>query len=277
MTKLQAFELSSGISIGDNGPLVVIAGPCVIESEEVCREIASAMKGICQRLGLPYIFKASYDKANRTSLGSFRGPGLEQGLRVLESVKRETGVAMLTDVHEASQVPAVADVVDILQIPAFLSRQTDLLLAAGESGKSVNIKKGQFLAPEDMAPALEKIRSTGNQRVTLTERGATFGYHNLVVDMRSLVVMRNLGAPVIFDCTHAVQLPGGQGDKSGGQREFIGPLARGAAGTGIDGLFLEVHPDPARAKSDGPNSLPLEQVEKLLQEIARIHDIRRKS
>ena len=272
MTKVHDFELVPGIAVGRGGPPVIFAGPCVIEDEAMCLEIAHTMREICEKLGLPYVFKASFDKANRTSVSSFRGPGLKQGLDVFRAVKRETGVPVITDLHEARQVYAVAEVVDVLQIPAFLCRQTDLLLAAGESGLPVNVKKGQFLAPEDMSAVLAKIQSTGNRRILFTERGTTFGYHNLVVDMRGLVIMRNLGAPVVFDCTHAVQLPGGQGGSSGGQREFIQPLARAAAAIGIDGLFLEVHPDPSQAKSDGPNSIPTAQVEQMLRKVKAIHE-----
>ncbi|MFO7821291.1 MAG: 3-deoxy-8-phosphooctulonate synthase [Lentisphaeria bacterium] len=276
MTKMTPFEFAPGVRIGDNAELVVIAGPCVIESRKICLEIAETMRETCRRLGVQYVFKASYDKANRTSLSSPRGPGLEKGLEILATVKREIGVPILTDIHEAGQVELAAETVDVLQVPAFLSRQTDLLLAAAESGKTVNIKKGQFLAPEDMKPVLEKVYSTGNRKVALTERGSSFGYHNLVVDMRGLMIMRELGAPVIFDCTHAVQLPGGQGGASGGQREFVAPLARAAAATGINGLFMEVHPNPAEALSDGPNSLPLNEIEEILRKVVEIHDVTRK-
>jgi 2-dehydro-3-deoxyphosphooctonate aldolase (KDO 8-P synthase) len=271
------FEISPGVKVGRDSRLLVIAGPCVIEAEELCLQIAGQMKDICAELGLAYVFKASFDKANRTSVKSFRGPGLDQGLEILAKVKESCSLPVLTDIHEPAQVPAVAEVADILQVPAFLCRQTDLLLAAGESGRTVNIKKGQFLAPEDMRPVVEKVRATGNNRVMLTERGTTFGYHNLVVDMRSLAVMAEAGVPVVFDATHSVQLPGGQGDASGGRREFVFPLARAAAAIGIDALFLEVHPQPEQALSDGPNSLPLAEVADILHKVTEIHELVRES
>lgn len=267
------FELAPGIKIGFGQPLVVIAGPCVIESAAICRQIAATVKTICGELGLPYIFKASLDKANRTSGSSYRGPGFGPGLEVLASIKSEFQVPVLTDIHESDQAAQVATVADVLQIPAFLCRQTDLLLAAGATGKPINIKKGQFVAPDDMRPALEKVYSTGNRRVLLTERGTTFGYHNLVVDMRSLLIMAELGCPVVFDATHAVQLPGGQGQASGGRREFVFPLARAAAAVGMHGLFLEVHPDPDKALSDGPNSLALKDLKPVLTKVKAIHDL----
>ncbi len=250
--------------IGEGHPLAVIAGPCVIESLELCREVAAEAKAVCAELGLPYIFKASFDKANRTSSGSFRGGGLDTGLEVLAAIKAEFGVPVLTDVHETWQIAPVAEVVDVLQIPAFLSRQTDLLLAAGESGRVVNVKKGQFLAPWDMKNVVEKITGTGNKNLLLTERGASFGYNTLVVDMRSLPIMRALGCPVVFDATHSVQQPGGQGTTSGGQREFIPTLLRAAVAAGVDALFLEVHPQPERALSDAATMLPLSQLRALL-------------
>lgn len=265
-------KLGNELHIGD-GKLVVIAGPCVAESLELCLQVAAGAMQCCQDLGLKYIFKASFDKANRTSVNSFRGPGLEKGLEILATVKKEFECPVLTDVHEAWQCEPVAEVVDVLQIPAFLCRQTDLLLAAGRTGKPVNIKKGQFLAPEDMKTVAEKVKSTGNNNITLTERGFSFGYHNLVVDYRSLVIMRQLGYPVIFDATHSVQLPGGQGTSSGGKREFVAPLARAAAAVGIDGIFLETHPNPEKALSDGPNSVPLDQLKVLLKSIKDINDI----
>ena len=268
-----AIDIGHGVGIGDGYPLLVIAGPCVIESRDLCHEVAGVLKDVCVELSLPYVFKASFDKANRTSVGSFRGLGLEQGLCILDSVRQQFGIPVLTDVHEIGQVAAVAAVADVLQIPAFLCRQTDLLVAAGETLKPVNIKKGQFLAPEDMATAIEKVRSTGNGRAFVTERGTTFGYHNLVVDMRSLRIMASLGTPVVFDATHSVQLPGGQGASSGGQREYVLPLARAAAAVGIDGLFLEVHPDPGSALCDGPNSIPLGEVRDLLLSVQRIHEL----
>ncbi len=265
-----------GYELG-GGKLLVIAGPCVAESQELCLEVASFMKEACAARGLQYVFKASFDKANRSSGGSFRGCGLERGLEMLALVKSKLGLPVLTDVHECCQVKPAAEVADVLQIPAFLCRQTDLLLAAGQSGKFVNIKKGQFMAPEDMKGAVEKVRSTGNKSVALTERGTSFGYHNLVVDMRGLQIMRELGVPVIFDATHSVQLPGGLGNASGGQRQFIRALARAAAAVGIDGLFAEVHPNPAKALSDGPNSLDFADAKKLLDEVSAIHDLARKS
>jgi 2-dehydro-3-deoxyphosphooctonate aldolase (KDO 8-P synthase) len=269
----KVFELSKGMLIGPGQPLVVIAGPCVIESLDLCRQIAETMQAICAKLGLSYVFKASFDKANRTSLESYRGQGMDEGLALLSRIREEFDCPVLTDVHESGQCAAVAQVVDILQIPAFLCRQTDLLLAAAATGRPINVKKGQFLAPEDMAPVLGKLTSTGNERIALTERGASFGYHNLVVDMRSLVIMRELGCPVIFDATHAVQLPGGRGTSSGGNREFVAPLARAAAATGIDGLFLETHPEPEKALSDGANSLHLKDMRPLLAKIKEIHGL----
>ena len=252
-------------SIGEGRPLAIIAGPCVIESLDLCREVAAHAQSVCRDLGLPYIFKASFDKANRTSSGSFRGGGLEAGLAVLAAIKAEFGVPVLTDIHEAWQVKPVAEVVDVLQIPAFLSRQTDLLTAAGESGRVVNVKKGQFLAPWDMKNVVEKVTGTGNQNLLLTERGASFGYNTLVVDMRSLPILRALGYPVVFDATHSVQQPGGQGTTSGGQREFIPALMRAAVAVGVDALFLEVHPTPERALSDSATMLPLADLRALLE------------
>lgn len=257
-------------SIGPGHPLLLIAGPCVLESVELAREVAAEVKAIAARLGLPYVFKASFDKANRTSLASFRGPGLEKGLQMLADIRAEFQVPVVSDVHETVQVAPAAEVLDILQIPAFLSRQTDLLVAAAQSGKVVNLKKGQFLAPWDMENAVRKLRSAGCSGILLTERGFSLGYNNLVVDMRSLPIMRSLGCPVIYDATHSVQLPGGGGTSSSGQRQFIGPLTRAAMAAGIDGLFLEVHPDPDHALCDGPNSLPLEQLEPLLRTLLKI-------
>ena len=240
--------------MGSGAGLFFIAGPCVIESEAHATMMAQLLGGVARELGLPLIFKASYDKANRTSLASYRGPGMEEGLRILGEVKKQTGLPILTDVHETSQIAAVAAVADVIQIPAFLCRQTDLLLEAGRSGRAVNIKKGQFVSPWDMAHAVEKVASTGNDRIILTERGTSFGYHNLVVDMRSFPILRKLGYPVVFDVTHSVQLPGGQGSASGGQPEFIETLARAGTAAGVDGLFMEVHDNPARALSDGANA-----------------------
>ena len=260
------------ILIGPSHPLLLLAGPCVLESEEMAWEIALEMKTICEGLGVSYIFKASFDKANRTSLDSFRGPGLEKGLRLLGRIREEIDVAVVSDVHEVAQVERAAEVLDIVQIPAFLCRQTDLLVAAARSGTTLNIKKGQFVSPWDMKYAVEKVRAAGGERILLTERGSSFGYNNLVVDMRSLPVMRALGCPVIYDATHSVQLPGGAGGSSGGQREFIPPLARAAMAAGVDGLFMEVHPNPDKALCDGPNSWPLDQVKTLLQQLLAVRD-----
>ncbi|NMA43691.1 MAG: 3-deoxy-8-phosphooctulonate synthase [Oligosphaeraceae bacterium] len=270
---LASFALDAGISVGTSHPPLIIAGPCVIESLETCRRIAAQAQECCAALGLSYVFKASFDKANRTSISSFRGLGLQEGLETLSKIKAEFGCPLITDVHEPGQCAEVAKVVDILQIPAFLCRQTDLLLAAGETGKPVNIKKGQFVAPEDMAAVIKKIESCGNNRILLTERGTCFGYHNLVVDMRGLVIMKQLGCPVIFDATHAVQIPGGLGNASGGRREFVFPLARAAAAVGIDGLFLETHPEPEKALSDGPNSVPLHELPQILKTIKEINEL----
>ena len=258
------------IRIGPDQPLMLLAGPCVLESGEMAWEIAREMKAICRRQGISYVFKASFDKANRTSLDSFRGPGLEKGLRQLGRIREEVGVAVVSDIHEPGHVERAADYLDIVQIPAFLCRQTDLLVAAAKSGKTVNLKKGQFVSPWDMEYAVNKLRAAGCERILLTERGASFGYNNLVVDMRSLPVMRSLGCPVIYDATHSVQLPGGMGGSSGGQREFIPPLTRAAMAAGIDGLFMEVHPDPDKALCDGPNSWPLDQVETLLKQLLKV-------
>lgn len=257
-------------TVGGVQPLVLIAGPCVIEDEEHALRMADELAELARKVGGALIFKASYDKANRTSVLSFRGPGMEAGLRILEKVKRETGLPVLSDVHDAFQVAAAAEVLDVIQIPAFLSRQTDLLVAAGMTQKVINIKKGQFQAPWDVENAVGKVRSTGNEKIILTERGACFGYNNLVTDMRSLVIMRRTGCPVIFDATHSVQLPGGQGDASGGQREFVAPLSRAAVATGIDALFWEVHDAPDRALCDGPNSLPLGEVERLWRQMLEL-------
>jgi 2-dehydro-3-deoxyphosphooctonate aldolase (KDO 8-P synthase) len=265
----KTFSINS-IRFGGNAPLFLIAGPCVIESEAHAMGMAEQLGAITRELGVPYIFKASYDKANRTSLSSFRGPGMQEGLRILKKIKNETGVPVLTDVHDLSEVGPAAEVCDILQIPAFLCRQTDLLVAAGRSGRVVNIKKGQFLSPWEIGNAAEKVAGTGNEKIILTERGSSFGYQNLVVDMRSFPVMRKLGYPVVFDVTHSVQLPGGEGKSSGGQPEFIEPLARAGVGAGVDGLFLEVHDNPATALSDGTNALPLAQFRPLLEKITRL-------
>lgn len=259
--------------IGAGRPLAVIAGPCVIESQESALRHASLLKEAADRAGVPYIFKSSYDKANRSSASSFRGPGLERGLEILAEVKRKVGVPILTDVHESAQVVAVQQIADVLQIPAFLCRQTDFVVAVANSGKVVNVKKGQFLAPWDIGNVVDKILSTGNDRVLLTERGVSFGYNNLVSDMRSLVWMRELGYPVIFDATHSLQLPGGLGHASGGERKYIPALARAAVAVGIDALFMEVHENPDQALSDGPNSLPLKDFEKLIGAVKQIDDM----
>lgn len=261
------------IQIGGGAPISVIAGPCVIESREAAIRHAAALKDRADRAGVPYIFKSSYDKANRSSVNSFRGPGLEKGLEILAEIKSKTGVPVLTDVHEIDQVAAVQEVADVLQIPAFLCRQTDFVLAVARSGRVVNVKKGQFLAPWDMRNVLDKILSTGNDRVLLTERGASFGYNNLVSDMRSLVVMRELGYPVVFDATHSLQLPGGLGSASGGERKYIPALARAAVAAGVDALFMEVHEDPDHAMSDGPNSLDLSEFEGLLMVVKRLDNL----
>jgi len=253
------------------GDLVMIAGPCVIESAELTLSIARTLKNYAAELNLPLIFKASFDKANRTSLTSFRGPGLVKGLEILARVRDEVGLPVLSDVHQVADVAPAARILDVLQIPAFLCRQTDLLVAAAQTGKAVNIKKGQFMAPWDMAPVVEKVFSTGNRRVLLTERGAMFGYNNLVVDFRSLPILRGLGCPVVLDVTHSVQLPGGQGTCSGGQKEYIPLLARAGVAAGVDALFMEVHPDPEHALCDGPNSLPLAQVLPLWRHLAALH------
>jgi len=249
----------------------------VIESEEHALKMAAALSEVARRVGVPYIFKSSFDKANRSSIASFRGPGLREGLRILQAVKEHLGVPVLSDIHEPAQAEAAAEVIDILQIPAFLCRQTDLLVAAGRTGRPVNIKKGQFLSPWDVRHGIDKVRSSGNEKVLVTERGTTFGYQNLVVDYRSLVVMRGFGYPVVMDATHAVQLPGGQGDRSGGEATFIPCLARAAAAVGMDALFCEVHDDPAAARSDGPNALPLAAVEPLLRTVRAIDALVRES
>jgi len=255
----------AGAHIGIDQPLLVIAGPCVIESEMLVQEVAGRLREITQRLALPFVFKSSFDKANRSSKKSFRGPGLEQGLKVLDGVRRTFGVPVLTDVHEDTPLAEVAAVVDVLQTPAFLCRQTNFILNVAACGKPVNIKKGQFLSPWEMRNVVEKARSTGNEQIMVCERGFSFGYNNLVADMRSLAVMRECDCPVIFDATHSVQLPGGRGESSGGQREFVPVLARAAVAAGVAGVFMETHPDPARALSDGPNAWPLDRIEPLLE------------
>ena len=258
------------LAIGGGHPLVLIAGPCVIESEAHALMVAETVQGMARRCGVPYIFKASYDKANRTSIRSFRGPGLEEGLRVLGAIKARTGLPILTDIHEPAQADRAACVADVLQIPAFLSRQTDLIVAAARTGRAVNIKKGQFLSPRDMRFAVEKVTECGNTRVFVTERGVSFGYNNLVVDMRAFPLLRELGCPVVFDATHSLQLPGGGDGVTAGQAEFIPTLASAAVAAGIDGIFLEVHDNPASARSDAQNALPLEQLEALLRRLTRL-------
>ena len=258
------------VLLGSGAPLFLIAGPCVIESESHALKIARILARAARELRVPLIFKASYDKANRTSLESFRGPGLERGLEILARVKRETGLPVLTDVHEVSHVEAAAAVCDVIQIPAFLSRQTDLLLAAGQSGKAVNIKKGQFLSPGDLRHAIKKVASSGNRRIIVSERGSMFGYNNLVVDIRGLAVMRGFGYPVVLDVTHSLQLPGGEGKRSGGQPQFIEPLARAGVAAGVDGLFMEVHDHPERALSDGPNALHLRRFKPLVEKLRNL-------
>lgn len=260
------------IKIGDNNPLVLIAGPCVVESKEITFITAYEIKNICQKLQIPFIFKSSFKKANRTNINSFTGLGDEQAINILREVRKELDIPVLTDIHKESDIELVKESVDVVQIPAFLCRQTDLLIAAGESGLAVNIKKGQFLAPEDMKHAADKVASTGNKKILLTERGTTFGYHNLVVDMRSLVIMKELGYPVVLDATHSVQLPS-KGQVSGGEPKFIKPLAKAATAVGIDALFLEVHPNPSQALSDAASQLPLNELENLLIEIKAIDSL----
>jgi len=261
------------ISIGGGRPFVLIAGPCVIESEQHATDLAGRLAEIARRTRVPFIFKASYDKANRTSGRSFRGPGLDEGLRVLAGIKSRLHVPILTDIHEPAHAAAAADVVDVLQIPAFLSRQTDLLVAAAKTGRVVNIKKGQFLAPDDVKHAIAKVKDAGNDRVIITERGVSFGYHNLVVDMRAFPMMRALGAPVVFDVTHSLQLPGGGDGVTAGQAEYIEPLASAGVAAGVDGVFVEVHEEPSRAKSDAQNALRLDKVESLLRRLTAIDSI----
>jgi 2-dehydro-3-deoxyphosphooctonate aldolase (KDO 8-P synthase) len=274
MQTSRSFSIGN-IRLGGDAPLFLIAGPCVIEDEAHALSMAERLAAITHEIGVPFIFKASYDKANRSSVTSFRGPQLEAGLRILADIKKRTGLPILTDVHDISQVGPAAEVCDILQVPAFLCRQTDLLLAAGRTGRVVNVKKGQFLAPWEIGNAAEKIASTGNEKIILTERGTSFGYQNLVVDMRSFPIMQKFGYPVVFDVTHSVQLPGGAGKSSGGQPEFIEPLARAGTALGLDGLFLEVHDNPSKALSDGANALPLDQFRPLLQKVLRLSTLAR--
>ncbi len=262
--------LLGNLRLGGSNPLFLIAGPCVIESEAHARLMAERVAKIAADAGVPYIFKASFDKANRSSVKAFRGPGLVEGLRILGKIKSDLRVPVLTDIHDASQAAPAAEAVDILQIPAFLARQSDLLLAAAKTGRIVNVKKAQFLSPWDMVNVVEKLASTGNEKIIVTERGASFGYNNLVVDMRSFPVLKTLGYPVVYDVTHSVQLPGGQGQESGGQPEFIEPLARAGVATGVDGIFLETHDNPAAALSDGANALPLAQLPRLLARLKEL-------
>ena len=270
--KVREVKITDTITVG-NSEIFLIAGPCVIESEDLVMEVAGKMKEITENQGIKYVFKASFDKANRTSINSFRGPGLEKGLEILSRVKSKYNLPIATDIHEPWQCKEASKVIDILQIPAFLCRQTDLLIAAAETGKAVNIKKGQFLAPWDMKNVIKKFEEVGNPNIMLCERGTTFGYNNLVVDMRALLEMRKLGYPIVFDATHSVQIPGGQGETTGGNREYVYPLMRSAAAIGIDGIFAEVHPDPDNAMSDGPNMLRLDKIEEVLKSVKKFDDI----
>jgi 2-dehydro-3-deoxyphosphooctonate aldolase (KDO 8-P synthase) len=263
-------KVGNVVTVGSGKPLTLIAGPCVIENRDLVFEVAEAVNAVCKKLGVQYIFKASFDKANRTSASTFRGPGVTAGLAVLQEVKDKLGLPVLTDIHESSHVAEVAEVVDVLQIPAFLCRQTDLLMAAAATGKAINVKKGQFLSPQEMSQVAQKLRTAGVENLMLTERGNSFGYNTLVVDFRSLPQLQSFGCPVIFDATHSVQQPGGQGGTSGGQREYVAPLARAAVAVGVDGLFMEIHPNPDKALSDGPNMLPLHRLEPLLKQLLAI-------
>jgi 2-dehydro-3-deoxyphosphooctonate aldolase (KDO 8-P synthase) len=263
-------KVGNAVTVGSGKPLTLIAGPCVIENRDLVFEVAEAVNAVCKKLGVQYIFKASFDKANRTSASTFRGPGVAAGLAVLQEVKDKLGLPVLTDIHESSHVAQVAEVVDVLQIPAFLCRQTDLLMAAAATGKAINVKKGQFLSPQEMSQVAQKLRAAGVENLLLTERGNSFGYNTLVVDFRSLPQLQSFGCPVIFDATHSVQQPGGQGGTSGGQREYVAPLARAAVAVGVDGLFMEIHPNPDKALSDGPNMLPLHRLEPLLKQLLAI-------
>jgi 2-dehydro-3-deoxyphosphooctonate aldolase (KDO 8-P synthase) len=264
------------IRIGKGNPLVLIAGPCVIENEEITLTTAKKLKEICDRLGISLIFKSSYDKANRTSGSSFRGLGIDQGLKILSDVKKKFSIPVISDIHSVEEVRPASEVLDALQIPAFLCRQTDLILSSSQTGKPVNVKKGQFLAPWDVKNIIEKFTSTGNQNLLITERGTSFGYNNLIVDFRGFPIIRSFGYPILFDVTHSLQLPGGQGSSSGGQREFAPPLARAAVAMGVDGLFIEVHPDPTQALSDASTMIPLQEIEGLLQQTKTIHDMMRR-
>jgi len=267
---MKEVTINETIKIGGNNPFVLIAGPCVIESKEMVMDIASQLKEITEKLNIPFVFKASFDKANRSSIHSKRGPGIEEGLKILSEVKSELNIPVTSDIHDSSQAELAGEVLDIIQIPAFLCRQTDLLIATAKTGKVVNVKKGQFLAPGDMNNVVNKLRESGNDQILLTERGSTHGYNNLVVDMRSLPIMRELNTPVVFDATHSVQMPGGQGATTGGKREYVPYLARAAAGVGMDALFTEVHPNPDEAWSDGPNMIKLEQLEDVLKPVIEI-------
>ncbi|CAM3954829.1 3-deoxy-8-phosphooctulonate synthase [Mesobacillus thioparans] len=266
----KTIELNKNIVFGGNNPFVLLAGPCVIENEDLVLSTAEKLKEITTKLNIPFVFKSSYDKANRSSIHSFRGPGLEKGLEILAKVKEQFDVPVVSDIHDQYQAEAAGEVLDIIQIPAFLCRQTDLLVAAAKTNKIVNVKKGQFLAPQDMKNVITKLEEAGNDKILLTERGSTFGYNNLVVDMRSLVMLRELGALVVFDATHSVQIPGGNGTTTGGKREFVPYLSRAAAAVGIDSLFMETHPDPDNAKSDGPNMVKLDNLEEVLKPIIEI-------
>jgi 2-dehydro-3-deoxyphosphooctonate aldolase (KDO 8-P synthase) len=259
--------------LGGNNPLFIIAGPCVIESEEIVFHTAEKLKETCRTIGLPLLFKSSYDKANRTSLSSFRGPRLEKGLRILSDVRSKFDIPIISDIHSVEEIKPASEVLDALQVPAFLCRQTDIILSASQTGKPVNVKKGQFLSPWDVKNIIEKFISTGNQNIFITERGSSFGYNNLVVDFRGLPVLESFGYPVIFDITHSLQLPGGMGKSSGGQKEFAEPLARAAVAVGVDGLFMEVHPEPDKALCDGPNMIKLDEVEKLLAAVKEMHNL----
>lgn len=267
---------AGSVTIGGGGPLVLIAGPCVIEGEREARDCAEKIMQIASSAGVPFIFKASYDKANRTSLSSYRGPGLKAGLEILKAIRTELDIPVLSDIHRFEEIEPAAEVLDVLQIPAFLCRQTDFITAAARTGRAINIKKGQFLAPHDILPLLVKATSAGNHNILLTERGSCFGYNNLVVDMRGVVIMGDTGYPVVFDATHSVQLPGGQGTSSGGDRRFVAPLARAAAAAGIDALFLEVHENPDQALCDGPNSLALSDLTRLLGDVVTIDAARKR-
>ena len=262
--------------VGPGQPMLLLAGPCVLEGYEHSLAIGQEVKRICEKLGMPYVFKASFDKANRSSYDSFRGPGLEEGLKQLAAIKKELGVPIVSDIHETNQVEKAAEVLDVLQIPAFLCRQTDLVYAAGKTGRCVNVKKGQFLAPWDMKNVISKLEAAGNRNILLTERGSSFGYNTLVTDMRGLAIMRELGYPVVMDATHSVQIPGGKGTSSGGQSQYVPHMARAAAAVGIDALFLEVHDDPSKALSDGPNMVRLDQLNALLADVLAIDKIVRK-